>query len=216
MPNKILVLAPHGDDEVLGCGGAICRHKEKGEEVYVAFLRKPYDERSEFQITCTEKSCNILGAEPITCNFDDSVMFNKTVYIREIEKLITLIKPSAIYTTFYGDLHQDHRETFHALNSASRIYAEYRVNKIFVCETISSTDQGILQHIHPFIPNFFVPLKTVHIEKKIEAMKCYSQEIKANTHPRSIQHIYQWAEMRGRLINESFAEAFMAIRYIDD
>lgn len=216
MQNRILVLAPHGDDEVLGCGGTICRNADKGQEIYVAFMREAYDKRSEFQVTCTEKACEVLGAEPIVCNFGDSVMFNKTAYISEIEKLITLIKPSTIYTTFYGDLHQDHRETFNALNSAARIYAEHRVNKVFLCETISSTDQGLFQHIHPFTPNFFVPLEAAHIERKIEAMKCYSQEIKTDSHPRSIQHIYQWAQMRGRLINEPFAEAFMAIRYIDD
>lgn len=215
MAEKILIFAPHGDDEVLGCGGTIYKHTKNLSEVYVVFIRKSYDERSEYQMECAQKVKGILGLkDAYNLNLDDEIIFNKLSLIQELEKVINLIKPSTVYAPFYGDLHQDHRAVFEALNVATRIWAEHRVKKILLYNTISSTDQGLFNTIYPFIPNYFVPLTKEHIDTKIIALKMYDKELKNEGHPRSLENVREQAKIIGRQIGEPYAEAFMCLRNI--
>lgn len=213
--NRVLVLAPHGDDEVIGCGGTIIKHLESSSIVTVVFIKAPYDERSYIQHTQTEDCKKILGYhDKISLYLTETDFFKKEQFITKLEEIILTTRPDTIYSTFYGDLHQDHRALFDALNSASRIHAKHRVDNIFLYETASSTDQGLYKNIFPFIPNYYVPLKKHHIDKKINALKAYTKEIKDNNHPRSEEHIMDIAKIRGREINEPYAEAFMSLRII--
>jgi LmbE family N-acetylglucosaminyl deacetylase len=215
MADKVLVFAPHGDDEVLGCGGTICKHAKNLSEVYVVFIRKRYDERSEYQMKCAQEAKGILGIkDSYNLNLGDDVIFNKLALIQELEKVVNLIKPSTVYCPFYGDLHQDHRAVFEAVNVATRAWAEHRVNKILLYETISSTDQGLFNTIHPFIPNYFVPLTQDQINFKLTALKAYDKELKGPDHPRSLDNVLAKARITGRQIHEPFAEAFMCVRNI--
>lgn len=215
MTDNILVLAPHGDDEVLGCGGSIYKHTETLSDVYVVFIRKSYDSRSEYQMQCSQKARNILGVkDAYNLNLDDDKIFNKLSLIQEIEKVVNLIKPSTVYCPFYGDLHQDHRAVFEAVNVATRAWAEHRVNKILLYDTISSTDQGLFNSIYPFVPNYFIPLTKNHVEVKQAALQAYDKEIGSIDHPRSLENVYDKARITGRQINEKFAEAFMCLRNI--
>jgi len=213
---RILVLAPHGDDEVLGCGATIAKHIESSDIVTVALIRNSYDERSKIQLRDAVKSSKILGVHSLRfLNLNEQELHNiNNNLIDKLEKLIYEIKPDTIYSTFYGDLHQDHRKLFEALNSAARIWSKHRVDNIFLYQTISSTDQGILKNIQPFVPNYFVPLKERHIKIKANALQCYTQEIRDSNHPRSVQNIIDNAKILGREIKEDYAEAFVAIRII--
>lgn len=215
--SNILILAPHGDDEVLGCGGTICKHLENGDHVTVAFLKAPYDRRSEIQLINTELSKNILGYNKkilLNLNIDD--FFNKTLFITKLEEIIINEKPDCIYSTFCSDLHQDHRALFEALNSSCRTWGQHRVKKILLYETISSTNQGLYSHFQPFSPNYYVVLNKAYIDKKINAMKCYYEEIKDDNHLRSVDNILHHAKSRGREIMEPYAEAFYLIRNIEN
>lgn len=212
---KILVLAPHGDDEVLGCGGAILKHLEAGDYVTVAFIKAPYDDRSFLQQIQTQESQNVLGyQQKIFLNLSELDFFKKAQFIEKIENLIKETEPETIYSTFFGDLHQDHRALFDALNSAARIYQKHRVDNILLYETPSSTDQGLYKNIFPFTPNLYIPLSYTHIMAKVEALRCYTEEIKESPHPRSIENIIDVAKLRGREIGEEYAEAFYTIRII--
>jgi len=216
MSNNILILAPHGDDEVLGCGGSIAKHIESGDQVTVAFIKAAYDERSTVQLQNTGNAQRVLGYDhAIRMNLDDNTIHNKLEFIRELEIIVNTIKPDTIYSTFYGDLHQDHRALFEALNTAARVWADHLVKKILLCETISSTDQGIIHNINPFVPNYYVTLSDHHVDKKMNALSCYEREIKKECHPRSIEHVLNVAKSRGREIRSSYAEAFMLMRFID-
>jgi LmbE family N-acetylglucosaminyl deacetylase len=215
--NNILVLAPHGDDEVLGCGGAICKHLETGDQVTVAFIKAPYDKRSEIQLLNTDSSKNVLGYnKKVVLNLDIDDFFNKTLFITKLEELIINEKPDYIYSTFCSDLHQDHRALFEALNSSCRTWGPHKVKKILLYETISSTNQGFYSHFHPFSPNYYVVLNQTHVDRKINAMKCYSEEIKDSSHLRSQENILHHLEARGREVMEKYAEAFYLIRSIEN
>lgn len=215
MTDNILVLAPHGDDEVLGCGGTILKDVENNKNVYVVFVRKSYDERSEYQMHCAQKARAILGVkDAYNLNLDDTIIFNKLALVQELEKVVNLLKPSTVYAPFYGDLHQDHRAVFEAVNVATRIWAEHKVKKILLYDTISSTDQGLFNQIYPFIPNYFVALSKEHIDSKLLALKAYDKELRGIDHPRSLENIFDKARITGRQINEQYAEAFMCLRNI--
>jgi len=212
---RILILAPHGDDEVLGCGGTITKHIESSDLVTVAFIRNAYDKRSEIQLENSKNSTAVLGVHKtifLNLPYEDIKDVYKLVPI--LENLIKETRPDTLYSTFYGDLHQDHRYLFEGLNSATRFHSDHRIDNIFLYNTLSSTDQGLYKYIYPFIPNYYVPLKEYHIKKKIAALKCYTGEIKDHRHPRSETGIIEQAKSIGREIREEYAEAFYAIRQI--
>jgi LmbE family N-acetylglucosaminyl deacetylase len=119
-----------------------------------------------------------------------------------------------VYCPFYGDLHQDHRAVFEAVSVATRAWAVHRVKKILLYETISSTDQGLFNTMHPFVPNYFVALTKDHMEIKLAALKVYDKELGGADHPRSLENVHDKARITGRQINEPFAEAFMCVRNI--
>lgn len=214
---NVLIVVPHGDDEVLGCGGSIAKHVDRGDHVTVVFTKAPYDERTEKQLSHTDASKKILGyQEKILLNLNDKQMCDQLSFIRELENIIYKTKPYTIYSTFYGDLHQDHRMLFEALNSASRVWAEHRVNRILLNETISSTGQGLIHNIHPFVPNYYNTLKAHQVAKKVQAIQCYTTELRESDHLRSMSNIHEHACMRGRETSSHLAEAFVLMRNLED
>ena len=91
MSNNVLVLAPHGDDEVLGCGGSIAKHIESGDHVTVAFIKAAYDERSTVQLQNTISAQKVLNYERmIIMNLDENIIHNKLEFIKELEEVFTV------------------------------------------------------------------------------------------------------------------------------
>jgi hypothetical protein len=215
---NVLVLAPHGDDETLGCGGTIAKHVEQNDTVTVAFLRRSYDERTFLQLKNTADSKAILGykfAEYININ-EQELVNNKVLLIKHLEDLFSKTKPDILYSTFYGDLHQDHRSLFEAVSSASRIRGPQYIKQIFLYECIPSTGQGLISTLTPFIPNYYNILDKHHIDKKINSLKCYITEYNDADHLRSEEHIFHYSRYRGREIKAKYAEAFVCMRYINE
>lgn len=216
---QVLVIAPHGDDEVLGAGGTICKHIDTGDIVNVVFVRRPYDERTSRQIHDTQECKKILGYNnAFYLNIDEKTVANDIVYlVREFDILFEKIKPEILYIPHPGDLHQDHRAVFNAISSSSRVWTSYTIKQIFSYEIPSSSDQGYIRNYFPFIPNFYNPINLEHLTKKIEGLKCYSTEYTdLPMHPRSEQAILEYARKRGRECKNIYAEAFNCLRYICD
>jgi LmbE family N-acetylglucosaminyl deacetylase len=215
---KILVIAPHPDDEVLGCGGTIIKHIESGDVIYLCIVTSAYtpDWSEEFlrnrkkEISEVNK---ILGIKK-TLYLDlptvklDTVPQNELV--KSISKVIMEVKPDIVYTPHQGDLNKDHRLVFEA-SLVSLRPSNHKINRILSYETLSETEWG--HPLAPFTPNVYVDISGT-FKKKLKAMSVYKTEVRKYPHPRSLEAIEALARKRGSEAGVEFAEAFMLIRDI--
>jgi len=217
-PN-ILVIAPHMDDEVLGCGGAIARHAAAGHSVTVCVCaNRVYEheftqEADDREKRACEEAKKILGySQSIFLNLPDEKLDRSQIsLIVPIEKVIQEILPKIVYFPHRGDNHQDHRAVFKAVRVACRPFAKVHVPCLRVYEVISSTDQVSGFSEWPFHPNYYVNISQF-IERKIMAMACYSTEERCFPHPRSPEGISVQAKKRGMEVGMEAAEAFVVVR----
>ncbi len=209
---KCLVIVPHGDDEVLMCGGTIHKLSEQGCEVHVAFVRKPHDQRTTSQLATTKDVKSVLGIKQVHfLNVTEEQAANDFLFLKiKVEDVISLIKPDTIFTTFYGDNHQDHRNLFRAVSVACRSFNAPFVRSVYAGETISSTEQNLGPE--KFAPNTYVVLSLLNLDAKLKSIEMYKTERRTFPHPRSVETIRATAIVRGNTINEPYAEAFMCIK----
>ena len=166
--NKVLVVAAHPDDEVLGCGGAIARHIQEGDKVYVLILAEGITSRDAIRnkkkrtielqklSNSTKKSHKILGATSVkTFDLPDNRMDSVDLLdvVKIIEKEIKKINPRIIYTHHIGDLNIDHYITHRAVMTACRPEPKRSVKKIFCFEIPSSTEWQSVTSKNYFKPN---------------------------------------------------------------
>jgi len=218
---KVLVVAPHADDEVLGCGGAIARHVASGDEVTVLILGKAsatlYDEAArEAPLREAREAHSVLGVgNSVFREFPAPMM--DTVPIHEIADAVreTIFESGAetVYVPHRGDVHQDHSVVFNAALVAARPVDGCPVRRVLAYETMSETEWAPPFGGDAFVPNVFLDV-TATLDRKIDAMKKYGSQIKEKPHPRSEWGLRALAEYRGSTVGVAAAEAFALIRDI--
>jgi len=219
---RVLVIAAHPDDEVLGCGGTIARHKKAGAKVEVCFMTNGVGARKTSKSKDVQqrkfaalKAQKILGVSTIYFNdFPDNEMDKLSLMdiIICIEKIINKVKPSIIYTHYHGDLNIDHQITHLATLSACRPQPKCPVKQIFGFEVASSTGWTFNPQTN-FHPNRYVDISET-LKVKIKALKAYHLEMRAAPHARSYSNIKNLARFRGGTVGISFAEAFTIYREV--
>jgi LmbE family N-acetylglucosaminyl deacetylase len=222
---KILIVAAHPDDEVLGCGGTVAKLSREGTEIHLLtlgegitsrdFKRNPEKRESELKELkeSTEKVADILGIKKIYfVNLPDNRFDTVALLdiVKKIEKIKNKFKSNIIFTHHKNDLNIDHRITFEAVMTASRPLKGERVKEIYSFEVPSSTEWSI---VHLFSPNVFVDIKAT-FNKKIKALKAYKSEIRQYPHPRSIQAVEIIARRWGTVVGKELVEALELIREI--
>lgn len=216
---KILVIAPHMDDEVLGAGGTIARHVAEGDEVHVCYVahriyEHKYDEKkNEAEVQCALKAKEVLGykeAKFLNLN-DERLDACLQDIIIPLEAYLDKVKPEVVYLNHGGDNHQDHKAVFQAGMVALRPNTKLGVRRILCYEVVSSTEQSPPFGGLAFLPNFYVNIKD-YLQTKINAFDCYHTEKREFPHPRSAEGLRVLAKKRGMEIGFEAAEAFMIIR----
>ncbi|HHV46131.1 MAG TPA: PIG-L family deacetylase [Tissierellia bacterium] len=214
---KILVFAPHNDDEVLGVGGTIARYVSEGHEVYVCEVTKSIsEERLKFIRQEAREAHKILGVKETFFLDFPVVRLKETPLVElneELSRIVTKVKPDIAYIPHKGDIHMDHYMVSHSAMVAMRPIGDFKVKEIYAYETLSETEWNIPSVENAFIPNVWVDI-TEFIEKKKQAMACYKSQIKEPPHPRSNEIIEALAKFRGSTISVPYAESFMLIRKI--
>lgn len=215
---KILVVAPHPDDEVLGCGGMIAKHSSVGDEVYLCIVTKAYtpDWSQEFidnRKSEISEANELLGIKE-TVFFDLPTAKLDSISQKELNDRFTRcigeIRAEVVYIPHRGDLNKDHRVVFEACLVGTRPVG-YVVKRVLSYEILSETEWG--SSIATFSPNVYVDI-SVFFEKKLQAMKAYKSELKDSPHPRSLDIIDALARKRGSEIGVKYAESFELIREI--
>lgn len=222
---NILIVAPHADDEVLGCGGVMAKYAQLGHKIFVAVMTNAYygapelfSEAGMTQVRIEARQAHsLLGVEK-TFFFDYPAPRLETspsyLIANDLNKLIHDLSIERLYLPHRGDIHRDHSVIFTAGLVAARPINNCPVKTIFTYETLSETEWAPPFGSDVFIPNVFVDVKD-HLEAKLKAMQCYSSQVKAFPHSRSLESIRSLALNRGVTVGFESAEAFFQIRHIE-
>ena len=223
MNKKILIVAAHPDDEVLGCFGTVAKLIKEGYEAYTLILGEGKTSRDEQRVlenkkdeidilnTEIQKANNIIGIKKV---FIESFPDNRfdSVDLLDIIKVITKVKeeiqPDIIFTHYEHDLNIDHQITYKAVITATRPMENECVKEIYSFEILSSTEWN---YPLSFSPDTFWDISDT-IDLKIEAMKKYSSELCLYPHPRSLEGISLNAKYQGMRVGKKYVEAFKTIR----
>lgn len=216
---KVLVIAAHPDDEVIGAGGTIARHVANGDVVSWCVVTEGYDppwpkpvlEEARAQVHEVRESLGI--ARVFFCGFP-TVKLN-TVPYRELSSalqgVVDEVRPEIVYTTPGNDVNQDHRLVFESTLVATRPLPGSSVRRLLCYEIGPTVGFGTPGSAVAFNPNVFVDIAPF-LEKKLQAMRCYRTELREYPHPRSLQGIELFARERGLRVGLAAAECFELIR----
>jgi LmbE family N-acetylglucosaminyl deacetylase len=215
-----VVLATHPDDETIGCGGTLLRHKAKGDSVHwiictsmkerFGFNRDEISNR-EKEIKKVEQAFSFDSVHLLdfpTTRLDECPLSD---LVEKIGEIFSKIRPEIIYLPFENDVHSDHRVVFQAGFSCSKSFRRPYIKKIMMMETISETEFSSVSNSSYFKPNVYVDVSD-YLAKKIEIMRIYGSELKEFPFPRSEDNIKALAMFRGASAGYQFSEAFMLLK----
>jgi N-acetylglucosamine malate deacetylase 1 len=213
---KILILAAHPDDEVLGCGGSIAKWFKDGHEVYVHIVSEGTTAQYDAgKIAVKRENAKlvkeILGIEKYYfSDYPDAQL--DTVPLLEltkaIGKIVEEIKPEILISHHYGDTNQDHRRVFEAAIVVARPQPNSPIKKFMSYEVPSSSEWGKMSYRNSaFNPNYFVNI-TNYIDLKLKAIEAYNIELRPFPHPRSIEGIRNISAIRGQSVGIEYCEGY--------
>lgn len=224
---KVLIIAPHADDEALGMGGTIARMSHERHDVVVGILTghgnesNPVGPQEQWDTVRSEAllAHKALGVKQTIFRELPAVLLpDKPVYQinKEVEDLIFQAAPDILFIPFIYDLHKDHRELVYACNIAWRPVTKSgrKIKEIYMYETLSETHWNIQPYELGFAPNVFYDITGRYLEIKITALKFYESQMRAFPDIRSIECIEALAKYRGASVGVHAAEAFVLVRRI--
>jgi LmbE family N-acetylglucosaminyl deacetylase len=226
MINRVLVVASHPDDEVLGVGGTLVRHAAEGAAVDILILaegatsrdatRDPAARAAELEALrgASRRAAAILGVNaPRFGNLPDNRMDSVDLLdvIKLVEKVVAQVRPDIVYTHHAYDLNVDHQITHRAVLTACRPLPGTSVTAVYAYETVSSTEWSIAGG--GFQPTHFVDVAR-YLDRKIAALNAYESEMRPPPHARSIAAVKALAQLRGFSVGIDSAEAFVVVRQL--
>ena len=213
---KVLVIAAHPDDEVLGCGGTVALHTQAGDQVTIVIVCEGeslrYGENGVGQRQHIQAAASKMGVTDVRLlGFLDQKLDTLTLteLITALEEVVKSQRPNIVYCQFGGDVNRDHQILFKALLVATRPTETY-IDAVYAFDTASSTEWAYPQ---TFNPDTWVDISTT-LDIKLEAMACYESELRAYPHPRSLEALRYRAKAWGNRKCLDAAEAFMTVRRI--
>jgi LmbE family N-acetylglucosaminyl deacetylase len=216
---KVIVVAPHPDDEVLGVGGTLLRRKAEGAQVAWliitsisienGFNAEKVKQRAE-EIKCIKK---LIGFDSLfELNFPTTQLdrIPMSELVAEISGVFKLFEPNEIFVPHPADVHTDHGVVFNATAGCTKWFRYPSVQRVLAYETLSETDFS-LGATQRFRPNVFIDIEQ-YLDDKLKAMDIYSSELGAFPFPRSHEAIRALATLRGAASGFKAAEAFELLR----
>jgi N-acetylglucosamine malate deacetylase 1 len=222
MKNIVVVIAVHPDDEALGCGGSLLKHKNNGDEIHwvIATDIKELDgfnrsmvKKREGEINLVEKLFDFDSVNRLGLSSTKVDEYGMSELVKKISSIINKLKPNIIYLPFKGDVHSDHKYIFDAAYSCTKTFRYPFIKKIYMMETLSETEYSLSTKDDSFVPNVFIDISE-YMDKKIEIMNVYKSEIGKHPFPRSETNIRALATFRGATSGCKFAESFILLKEI--
>ena len=224
MKKNILILSPHADDEILGCGGFISKFSKQNYQINVLILTNAskgapeiYSSEEIKKLRNEAKIANsIIGTKNLF--FENLPALNLNNYplykiTNIIDKYIKDINPEIVLIPSINDIHDDHKIIFKASKVSMRLNKKTKLKKILSYEVLSETEWN--ENEKSFNPNYFVSLDKSDINKKIKAFLKYKSQVKNFPHPRSKEGIVNLSKVRGSQVFMKHAEAFKVEKILD-
>lgn len=221
--NTILVVAPHPDDETLGCGGTLLRHVAKGDQVHWLIVTDMRTEHGFPQAGVNRRQAEI---QKVAAAYGFSKIYNlglpparldtlpKGNLVEVIGQVIKEVSPTIVYLPFRGDVHTDHAAVFDGVASCTKWFRYPSIRRVLCYETLSETDFSLNPEGMKFVPNSFADI-TSYINQKIEIARLYEGEMAEFPFPRSAEALRALAQVRGATCGCQAAESFMLLREIN-
>ena len=224
---RVLTVAAHPDDEVLGCGGTMAAHVRRGDEVSILILGEGLtsraatrDDADRTAIPALRRDAGAAGAaigvsDVTLLDFPDNRFDSVALLdvVKAIEAAKARVRPDVVYVHHWGDLNIDHRVTFDAVMAAFRPLPGEAAVAIYAYEVPSATGWAGPDPSAAFVPTHFVEIEGT-LDAKIAAMESYESERRAWPHPRAPEALRAWAAYRGSQIGVAAAEAFATVRTV--
>lgn len=223
--SKILIIAAHPDDEIIGCGGAILKLKKKSK-IKIIFTCKTYDKRinnknikknNERQKIARKVSKYLKINNPEFLNFNGLSIRREdiTKMSRILHEKIIEFKPDTIFTHCIDDNHHDHRATTEATMVACRPNKNNTFLKRIYSFEIPSASEKLIKKNKAFNPNFFIDINKTYKDKIFILKKFYNDELKPYPNFLSLKSIENLIKFRGNSINLKAAEAFEVVKLVE-
>lgn len=227
---KVLVVCAHPGDEILGCGGTLALHAQRGDDVRVVVLGDGWTSRMKslekglesVDLNVLEKqgreALAILGVKEAQYHrFPDNRFDN--VPLLDLVKVIEPVKdrfaPDIVYTNSPFDLSVDQEKTCRAVVTAFRPQPRDNHADLYSFEVLSSTEWNLIDRTRAFTPTYFVDIEAT-LPLKLKAFQRLETEVRAWPHSRSLESIDHHAKSRGASVGVPAAEAFVHLRSVKD
>ena len=213
MKKNILVLAPHMDDEVIGCGGSILKHIYAGNDVSVLFFTDGSNFASEKakadllkknRMDEVIKVMKFLKATPYFLNVPDRTLSYNTRILQEVIKVLQEIQPDIIYVPHIKEGDREHRIVNEIFREAFWLASD--VKQLNNGESLKVAEYILEYEVWEPIynPNYYEDIGAF-IDKKCEAIKMYESQKKFFDYAFAIRGLNQY---RGAMSHVCYAEAF--------
>lgn len=221
---QILILSPHADDEILGCGGFISKYSKKKYNINVVILTNASKGAPEIfssskieNIRKESKLANqLIGTKKLFFENLPGLNLNNYPFYKitnVIQKYINIINPEIVLIPSSNDIHDDHKIIFKAAKVVMRPNKKSNLKKILSYEVLSETEWN--EDEKCFNPNYFISLNKNEINLKVKAFLKYNSQIKKYPHPRSKEAIINLSKVRGSQVFMDYAEAFKIERILE-
>lgn len=228
---RLLIISPHLDDEIIGCGGLIFKAEKDGAKVFVLFLTNSdtNDFSEKGNSTGTEREVEVENVAKFMGYDDYDIVFKGDSYHLKLDHVpqfdlisaietksrlsLERVRPTIVLCTHPDSYNQDHRAAAFAAFTACRpsnSNLKHCPNAVLSYE--SPADQWNLEKI--LTPNFFLKLSAQTVKKKLDALRLYKSQFRSHPNPRSLQSLKSMAILRGVQCGHYFAEGFYSHRFV--
>jgi len=219
MSKRTLVVAPHPDDEILGCGGTLLRRKAEGVEI-AWLIVTGISEQAGWSKDKVQQRNKIISKVAQIIDFNhvydlrlapaqlDTLPMDNL--IKKISSVFHTFQPNEVFIPHVSDVHTDHRVVFDAIAACTKWFRYPFVQHVLAYETLSETEFSLNPDSN-FRANYFVNI-AAYLEKKMEVMLLYEAELDVYPFPRSLEAIRALAILRGSASGYTAAEAFQMLR----